>query len=85
MLSALHGQWAGAIMEHQLRHAGEGAAVLTQHELVLSDPSKLQMQEALAAPGDRGQRGHPALQTRPHSPTLKPPPHGPQEPDAGIP
>lgn len=55
MLGTLHGQWAGAIMEHQLWHTGERAAVLTQHELVLSGARELQVQEALAAPGDRGQ------------------------------
>lgn len=55
MLGALHGQRAGAVVEHQLRHTGERAAVLTQHELVLSGARELQVQEALAAPGDRGQ------------------------------
>lgn len=51
MLSALHRERPGAVMEDQLRHAGEGATVLTQHELVLSGPCELQVQEALAAPG----------------------------------
>lgn len=48
-------------MQDQLRDAGEGAAVLTQHELVLSGPSELQVQEALAAPG--GQASQSALIT----------------------
>ena len=61
MLSALHGQRPGAVMQDQLRDAGEGAAVLTQHELVLSGPGELQVQEALAAPG--GQASQSALIT----------------------
>ena len=48
-------------MQDQLRDAGEGAAVLTQHELVLSGPCELQVQEALAAPG--GQASQSALIT----------------------
>ena len=55
MLGTLHGQRAGALMQHQLWHTGEKAAVLTQHELVLSGARELQVQEALAAPEDRGQ------------------------------
>lgn len=61
MLSALHGQRPGAVVEDQFRHAGEGAAVLPQHELALSGPCELQVQEALAAPG--GQASQSALIT----------------------
>lgn len=61
VLGALHRQRPGAVMQDQLWHAGEGAAVLTQHELVLSGPRELQVQEALAAPG--GQASQSALIT----------------------
>lgn len=53
VLGALHGQRARAVVEHQFGHAGEGAAVLAQHQLVLSCPRKLQVQEALAASGEQ--------------------------------
>lgn len=59
-------------MQHQLWHR-KGPLCWTQHELVLSGARELQVQEALAAPEDRGQvrKGtqHPAA---PHPPNLKP-------------
>ena len=89
MLGALHGQRPGAVVEDQFRHAGEGAAVLPQHELALSGPCELQVQEALAAPG--GQASQSALITPdllrlsgPKAP-LHTHTHGPQKLGPGIP
>lgn len=86
MLSALHRQRPGTVMEDQLRHAGEGAAVLAQHELVLSGPCELQVQEALAAPGGQASQSASITPDRlMRSDPKAPRPRGRQELVAGIP
>lgn len=74
VLGSLHGQRARTVVQDQLGHAGEGAAVLPQHHLVLSGPCELQMQEALAAPGGQGAKVALSSPDPPHSPLSPKPP-----------
>lgn len=49
VLCPLHGQWAGTVMQDQLRYAGEGPTVLSQYHLVLPGPCEFQVHGTLVA------------------------------------